>query len=201
MAGSQNGEEMPVREFTDSWGTEWRVWDVTADVMDPVTRSEEYMHNLRDGWLAFESRTEKRRIPAPYPPDWATYSLSQLEALCQRAAPVIHRTSSPSGAQRAVTTGEMERQAIDQSGEVRTFQSPLGREWAVRIHESFDEAGRAVRVLRFTCGDVIAELTDWPKDWRTATVRDYAVMLLDAEPPRRRPLGHGPQRRRDDRRE
>jgi hypothetical protein len=43
------------------------------------------------------------------------------------------------------------------------------------------------------------ELEKWPDDWRTATMKDFAVMLLDASPPRRRPKGEGPQRRRDDR--
>jgi hypothetical protein len=192
---------MAIRDFTDSEGTEWRVWDVTPEVMHPITRSEDYMVNFRDGWLAFESRSGKRRIPAPYPTDWTSFSLPELEALCQRAAPVVHRLFTPTGEQQAVTSGEIERRALDQSGEVRTFTSPQSREWTVRLHECFDRTGKPTQVLRFTSGDVIAELMAWPKDWRTATMQDYAVMLLDAEPPLRRPKGEGPQRRRDDRRE
>jgi hypothetical protein len=94
--------------------------------------------------------------------------------------------------------GEIERDAITKSGEVRTFSSPRGREWTVRIHECLDRAGRPMRVLRFTSGDVVAELKDWPAEWREATMRDFAVMLLDAEP-RRRSRVPGQQRRRDDR--
>jgi hypothetical protein len=189
---------MAVREFTDSWGTEWRVWDVTPEVMHPITRSEDYMQKLQDGWLAFESSTEKRRLPAPYPSDWTGYDLKSLEALCQRATPVYRRPQTPGGAERALVAGEIERDAITKSGEVRTFSSPRGREWTVRIHECLDRAGRPMRVLRFTSGDVVAELKDWPAEWREATMRDFAVMLLDAEP-RRRSRVPGQQRRRDDR--
>ena len=189
---------MAVREFTDSWGTEWRVWDVTPEVMHPITRSEDYMQKLQDGWLAFESSTEKRRLPAPYPSDWTGYDLKSLEALCQRATPVYRRPQTPGGAERALVAGEIERDAITKSGEVRTFSSPRGREWTVRIHECLDRAGRPTRVLRFTSGDVVAELKDWPAEWREATMRDFAVMLLDAEP-RRRSRVPGQQRRRDDR--
>jgi hypothetical protein len=54
-------------------------------------------------------------------------------------------------------------------------------------------------VLRFTADDIVVELSKWPDDWRTATVKEYALMLLDANPPRRLGRGKGPQRRRDDR--
>ena len=189
---------MAVREFTDNWGTEWRVWDVTPEVMHPITRSEDYMKKLQDGWLAFESASEKRRLPAPYPAEWTGYDLKRLEELCQRATPVYRRPHTPGGTERALVAGEIERDAIAQSGEVRTFSSPRGREWTVRVHECLDRAGRLSKVLRFTSGDVVAELTDWPEEWREATMRDYAVMLLDAEP-RRRSTVPGQQRRREDR--
>ena len=190
---------MAVREFTDDWGTEWRVWDVTPEVMHPITRSEDYMQKLQDGWLAFESATEKRRLPAPYPGDWTGYDLKRLEELCQRATPVLRRPQTPNGEQRAAVAGELERDAIALSGEVRTFRSPRGREWTVRVHECLDRTGRPSKVLRFTSGDVVAELTEWPADWREAAMRDFAVMLLDAMPPRRRTNDPGQKRRRDDR--
>jgi hypothetical protein len=189
---------MAVREFTDTWGTEWRVWDVTPEVMHPITRSEDYMQKLQDGWLAFESAAEKRRLPAPYPTDWTAFDLKGLEALCQRATPVYRRPQTAGGAERALVAGDIERDAIARSGEVRTFSSPRGREWTVRVHECLDRAGRPMRVLRFTSGDVVAELTDWPAEWREATMRDYAVMLLDAVP-RRRSTDPGQQRRQEDR--
>ena len=192
---------MAVREFTDNWGTEWRVWDVTPEVMHPITRSEDYMQKLQDGWLAFESAKEKRRLPAPYPADWTEFDLKRLEQLCQRATPVFRKPQTPTGERRAAVAGEIEREAFEKAGEVRTFSSPRGREWTVRVHECLDRAGRPSRVLRFTSGDIVAELTEWPDGWREATMRDFAVMLLDAEPPRRRPSDPPPQRRHDDRAE
>ena len=80
---------MAVREFTDSRGVEWRAWDVTPTHMHPVTRGEDYMADLQDGWLAFESGREKRRLEAPYPANWTTIPLPELEELCRRASGVI----------------------------------------------------------------------------------------------------------------
>ena len=54
---------MASREFTDSEGVVWRVWDVTPAHLHPVTRAEEYMEPYAGGWLTFESPFEKRRMP------------------------------------------------------------------------------------------------------------------------------------------
>jgi hypothetical protein len=167
--------------------------------MHPVTRGEDYMANLQDGWLAFESGREKRRL-APYPADWLTYRIPQLEELCGRASLVIRsRAKTKSGERRAVSAVEIEHEAIKEEGSRRTFLSPSGREWTVRIHESLDAKGRQRTVLRLSGGDVVVELSDWPENWRTASIEEYALMLLDADPPRRLGKGEGPQRRREDR--
>jgi hypothetical protein len=191
---------MAVREFTDRRGVEWRVWDVTPSHMHPVTRGEDYMANLQDGWLVFESGKEKRRLEAPYPGEWTKFTIPQLEELCRKASLVIRkRAPTPSGERRAVSAMEIEKVAIaEQEGRV-TFVSPGGREWTVRIHECLDKEGNPSTVLRFTADDIVVELSKWPDDWRTATVKEYALMLLDANPPRRLGRGKGPQRRRDDR--
>lgn len=191
---------MAVREFTDSRGVDWRAWDVTPTHMHPVTRGEDYMANLQDGWLVFESGREKRRLEAPYASDWITFSIPQLEELCRRASPVRRvREKSDSGQRRAVSASEIETVAIQQQGGRRTFRSPGGREWTVRIHECLDRGGEAETVLRFTADDIVVELSRWPEDWREASIAEFALMLLDANPPRRLPKGKGPQRRRDDR--
>jgi hypothetical protein len=191
---------MAVREFTDRRGVEWRVWDVTPMHMHPATRAEDYMADLRDGWLTFESGTEKRRLEAPYPAEWTTFTIPQLEELCRRASLVIRRRArTPSGERRAISAAEIEREAINEAGSRVTFMSPRGREWTVRVHECLDKEGNPETVLRFTTGDIVVELPQWPADWRTATVKDFALMLLDANPPRRRGKGEGPQRRHDDR--
>jgi hypothetical protein len=157
------------------------------------------MANLQDGWLVFESGAEKRRLEAPYPSDWTEFALPKLEELCRRASLVIRpRSRTPTGERRAISAAEIERVAEKTAGARRTFVSPGGREWTVRVHECLDWAGDQQKVLRFTAGDIVVELNQWPNDWERATVTDFAVMLLDAEPPRRRGTT-GPQRRREDR--
>lgn len=191
---------MAVREFTDSRGVDWRAWDVTPTHMHPVTRGEDYMANLQDGWLVFECGREKRRLEAPYPADWNTLPIPELEELCRRASPVRRvREKTNSGQRRAMSAVEIEKVAVEQEGGRRTFRSPGGREWTVRIHECVDRGGEPEKVLRFTTDDIVVELAKWPQDWRDCSVEDFAMLLLDANPPRRLPRGKGPQRRRDDR--
>ncbi len=189
---------MSVREFTDSKNVVWRVWDVTTAQMHPVTKNEEFMGELADGWLAFESAYEKRRLPAPYPAQWATMSIRELEALCQRAPPVVSRQPRTiSGEHRVAAVEELDQAVL--SSAVRTFTSPRGRVWTVRLHECLDTDGGTMTVLRFTADDVVIDLHAWPPDWKDYTATQYAMLMLDATPPRR--VGAlGPQRRRDDRR-
>jgi hypothetical protein len=188
---------MSVREFTDSRNVVWRVWDVTTAQMHPVTKNEDFMGDLADGWLAFESTHEKRRLAAPYPANWASMSIPELEALCQQAPPVLSRSPrSVSGEQRVAAVEELDRAAV--SSAVRTFTSPRGRVWTVRLHECLDRDGRTVTVLRFTADDVVVDLHTWPQDWWDYTSTQYALLMLDAAPPRRVGAA-GPQRRRDDR--
>ncbi len=189
---------MAVREFTDSKNIVWRVWDVTTAQMHPVTKNEDFMGELADGWLAFESAFEKRRLAAPYPAEWATMSIPELEALCGQAPRVVTRSPrSTSGEYRVAAVEELDRAAI--STAVRTFTSPRGRVWTVRLHECLDKDGGTMVVLRFTADDVVIDLVAWPQDWKDYTATQYAMLMLDASPPRR--LGAtGPQRRHDDRR-
>ena len=190
---------MAFREFTDSRGVVWRAWDVTTEQLHPVTRGEDFMGNLSDGWLAFECESERRRMPPPYPTDWKDLSLPALEALC-RSAPVVSGRKAPrtpSGEHLAYTVAAADRAAIAEAE--RKFISPRGRKWTVRLHECLRPDGERQVVLRFTADDIVVDLPDWPEDWRTATTEDYALMLLDADPPRRPGKGKGPQRRRDDR--
>jgi hypothetical protein len=190
---------MPVREYTDSRGVEWRAWDVTPQHMHPATRREDYMANFQDGWLAFESATEKRRLEPPYPADWFSLKIPELEALCRRASAVRRAGETSTGKQRDASAREAETEAMQSAHAQRTFRSPGGREWTVRIHECLDRAGDEQMVLRFTTEDIVVELSHWPTNWYSATVAEFGLMLLDANPPRRRKKGEGPQRRHDDR--
>jgi hypothetical protein len=188
---------MAVREFTDSKNTVWRVWDVTTAQMHPVTKKEDFMGELAEGWLAFESANEKRRLAAPYPEDWATLSIAELEALCEQAPPVVMRPRSISGEQRVVAAEVLDHEVL--SDDIRTFTSPRGRVWTVRLHERPEKDSGTTTVLRFTSDDVVIDLTEWPADWKDYTPTQYAMLMLDAAPPRR-PGSTGPQRRREDRR-
>jgi hypothetical protein len=189
---------MASREFTDSKGTVWRVWDVTPTHLHPVTRAEEYMEPWAGGWLAFESDTEKRRLVAPYPSRWTEYDVRQLETLCNAADVVApKRVITPTGQKMATVEAAAEQD--ERARAERTFMSPRGRQWTVRIHECADRDGRNQTVLRFTAGDSVVDLKDFPADWKELERADYALLLLDAEPPRRLDVGKGLQRRRADR--
>ncbi|MEO7455112.1 MAG: hypothetical protein ABIY52_02545 [Gemmatimonadaceae bacterium] len=165
-----------------------------------MTRVEDYLGMLQDGWLVFESAREKRRLEAPYPAEWRSYDIPALEVLCRRARQVLtRRAKTPSGEHAAIRASEIEREVEATTDSRRSFTSPQGREWTVRVHECLDREGATQRVLRFTAGDIVVESLTWPEHWRDLSVLEYAVLLLDAEPPRRRPKGQGPQRRLDDR--
>ena len=92
------------REFTDSRGTHWRIWQVNpsdtargvplsprrvparpalADHAKRETRREEWAQ----GWLLFESSETKKRL-FPIPDGWTTASAGALEAMCDTATPV-----------------------------------------------------------------------------------------------------------------
>lgn len=189
---------MASREFSDSQGIVWRVWDVTPTHLHPITRAEEYMEPWAGGWLAFESETEKRRLVAPYPARWATFDLKQLESLCKAAEPVGAKRIITPAAQHLVTV-EHAAEADERAHSERTFQSPRGRVWTVRVHECIKRDQSAETVLRFTAGDIVVDLKDWPEPWKELTREEYALLLLDAEPPRRSDRSHGPQRRQADR--
>lgn len=83
---------MPMREFVDDTGTAWRVWSVAIDRAYGASARESYLGELRDGWLCFESSTERRRL-ARYPDDWHVLTDQQLAELLEQASPVPRRKS------------------------------------------------------------------------------------------------------------
>lgn len=97
------GHEMPERAFFDRAGQRWEVWEVCPDVVErrlernrglppggiERRRGERRGHlrvpnPLRDGWLAFESEGQRRRL-APVPERWRTLPDDELEALLAKA--------------------------------------------------------------------------------------------------------------------
>ena len=84
-----------LREFTDSDGLEWRVWDVNPLIHDRAHQAGKKRGFLRvpPSWLCFESGSDRRRL-TPVPPEWQTCDVTRLEHLCNQAEAV------PSGGRR-----------------------------------------------------------------------------------------------------
>ena len=93
---------MAHRQFTDSTGRTWDVWDVHPTTasrtlaelyphQSPETVADTPCHavapSLADGWLCFEVGGERRRL-APVPADWESLSPEALERLRECAARV-----------------------------------------------------------------------------------------------------------------
>jgi hypothetical protein len=81
-----------LREYKDTAGTIWRVWDVYPSGRGGSASAPH--HSFVDGWLCFESATEKRRL-APIPPDWELCDCARLQDLCGRAGHVTPTGSQP----------------------------------------------------------------------------------------------------------
>ena len=91
---------MSHREFRDEAGRAWEVWDVhpsgleAPQVIDGVSflahvRTVSRLNlptEMRDGWLAFRSGTESRRL-APIPTSWVALADQDLALLVHAAKP------------------------------------------------------------------------------------------------------------------
>lgn len=93
---------MAHREYADSEGVAWQVWEVIPQSVDRrrlrerrsaprdnQERRKRHEARLRlsdgaDGWLVFEAHDEKRRL-RPIPQDWHRASAVELESMCARA--------------------------------------------------------------------------------------------------------------------
>ena len=84
---------MAVRDFSDGDGSSWRVWAVSVDALQPRTAAEDYLGEYGEGWLCFESATERRRL-AGVPGGWEQCSDAQLRELLSRAVVVPGRRTS-----------------------------------------------------------------------------------------------------------
>jgi hypothetical protein len=82
---------MALRNFIDSHGRGWRVWNVVPDYgwgKDEDTLTP----GLAGGWLCFEHGDEKRRL-SPIPDDWEEADAQAMERYLQAAAAVPRRAS------------------------------------------------------------------------------------------------------------
>jgi hypothetical protein len=183
---------MALREFVDKSGIAWNVWDITPESMHPVTVREFFLGEYQEGWLAFESANERRRL-ANWPKNWATLSDEELEALCERAKPAPRRSAQEthSGAfRRLAETGTLGKEQEERRGEsdvaplLRTFSGPSGRHWMVTPREIGSDASAAT-VLRFTSSDgVVLDLEQWPDDWDRYSPAQLVELAQRAHPPR-----------------
>ena len=80
---------MAYREFQDSAGATWTVWDTYP------SRPEGMDEAWRGGWLTFQCGTARRRL-APVPKGWTEAPVSRLELMC-KAAEVSSRATPPKG--------------------------------------------------------------------------------------------------------
>lgn len=82
---------MAHRKFKDRFGHAWEVWEVTPSAIDPrrprAASPARLSARLREGWLAFQTANEKRRL-TPVPPNWETLDSAGLLTLLEVATTV-----------------------------------------------------------------------------------------------------------------
>lgn len=85
---------MAVRDVRDEAGTTWKVWAVMASSIHPKTAAEDYLGDYSEGWLCFESATQRRRL-ARFPRDWDKLPDKELLRLLKSAQVVQPRKNTP----------------------------------------------------------------------------------------------------------
>ena len=160
---------MPVREFVDSSGTEWRAWEVTPDAIFPPTRGEDYLADCyQSGWVVLETKTGERRLRlCPIPREWQRLPDEALEALLPQAEALPARTVSGRGTMADLPV-------------VRSFRYPGGRVWTVSVTPH--PTTRDSSVLRFSAGARAIDVEDWPHDWADAPDEQLIALLRRAAP-------------------
>ena len=161
---------MPVREFIDGEGTEWRAWEVTPDALFPPTRGEDYLADCyQSGWVVMETREGDRRVRlCPIPRDWQRLADEALAALIPRAEVLPART----------VTG---RGPLADLHAARSFRYPGGGAWTVSLSAHPTVPG--ARVLRFSGSARVIDLEEWPRDWADQSDDDLVSLLRRAAPP------------------
>jgi hypothetical protein len=172
---------MPVRDFVDSTGIEWRAWEVTPDAIYPPTRGEDYLADCYQlGWVVMETKSGDRRVRlCPIPREWHRLTDAELEALLEHGEVLPARTASTRG-------------ALADAAAVRTFRYPGGRVWTVSVSPHPTAHGR--RVLRFSGGARVIDVVEWPQDWAELPDDALIAMLQQAAP--RKLLGRQSANRR-----
>jgi hypothetical protein len=176
---------MALREFTDSHGRAWRVWDVSPESLHPTTRGEDFMQGYLEGWLAFESMDGEAKCRlTPIPRDWESAADEDLEQLLHLAEPVRgERTSGPQARIEAAAVTAAAPAAGPARPGSRSFRFPNGRHWAVAEWTVAGRRGQAEqRVLRFSAGSRSLDLERYPRDWVTFSDAHLAALLAEGFP-------------------
>ncbi|MGH7662967.1 MAG: hypothetical protein ACRENI_01520 [Gemmatimonadaceae bacterium] len=190
---------MALREFTDSAGKAWKVWNVALDDISASTRAEDFLADCADGWLCFESDKEKRRL-IDFPEDWNTLPDAELEQLCARAHGTPVRQSSETTAEFARRQDEMFEPADLASDEPRTFTTPDNRVWIVEecaAPPGSEASSDKNMILRFSSEGVTRELAQYPDDWRRYLPGQLVELALAAHPVHAHETDEDPRQRRD----
>lgn len=82
-----------MREIRDGAGVEWMIYEVQRKEGLPIG-GPELPEPLRNGWLCFESATEKRRL-TPVPLGWHILPEAELSTLLADAM-LVRRSAQPS---------------------------------------------------------------------------------------------------------
>jgi hypothetical protein len=129
-----------VRQFRDASGVEWKV-SLTSRSSPAVSRDHFLPEAYREGWLLFESPTEKRRL-APVPRDWESLPDEELASLCASAAP---QSSRP-------------RERADQASSGAPREEPLRpklQDLERQLDETLDEVCDAPPASKLDTGELI----------------------------------------------
>jgi hypothetical protein len=199
---------MGLREFRDSTGVVWRVWDVTPEVLDKRTTAEDFMQDWQDGWLCFETEGARRRL-ATYPTVWETMPESELEELLVKAQPVKQRGAStgqgaafrpaaPTGGEQAAPPsgrpdeGRLTPTSNEATSRARTFKDQsTGRTFVAALfrlppsrsqREGDRVASSPGTVLRFLSGMLVLDLERWPEDWERYSDSQLVELMRRAQP-------------------
>jgi len=131
---------------------EWKVF-LTTRGSDAVSREHSLPEAFREGWLVFESATEKRRL-APIPPNWEALSNEALISLCAKASPQGARGKAGEGKLSASTEAlrpklqQAEKQldrTLAEVCETPTTASRLDTGQLIRVEESLALAAEAAK--------------------------------------------------------
>ncbi len=77
-----------LRSFVDSVGVAWTVGEISSPSLTGALAKLLEHDRRRGGWLVFESEDGEKRRLTPYPADWRTMTVFEIERWCMRSTPV-----------------------------------------------------------------------------------------------------------------